>query len=370
MLLLAQAHWLAGALNPTHTACALHALGDIASTRARGRRAAQQLMQDPRVQLLLRLAVQEEPGGCAPDAGHLASSLRGLALLRAQPLPTWQAAWERRAEALALDGRFPARELCGCAWSYATLRLHAGVAWQSAAEALTVRYAEAHQLALPELAALFWASGRGAAPPGRTARLALLQAAACAADGAAAHQEALPPREVANMLWGAASWQAGLAVSPAWALQLLAACAPRLGDATPQELANIAWALAQLRAVPPDPFWPLFERTAQPLLPSFEPRHLSAVATASTRLRWTPSHSWRAAFESAAAHCAPHMQPHQAAALLRVWRTQRWGTPEQLLAAVQARVGPPMRASADQAPYSISRSSGTAETDAARTEAR
>ena len=362
---LCSAHAKAGTLNPTHVAAALHALGRVSAARrvpgggrqGKGRVAPQGgaawVIRDSRLVELLQLAVQPDAAWIA--AGHppcsatdLVSSLRGVVALRWQSSPVWRAGWEALACDRAQTHAFPPRELSGAVWCYATLGLTPGTQWATACEALLQQYAS--EMKQQELAAVCWSFGARSQPPSRATALALQRAVLKAAEAGDGDALALGPREAANILWGVARWdQPGGVPQGQWAGKVAGCVAHRLvGGATPQEVANVVWALSKLcgpfrakgESHLPASFWPHFDAASLKALPSMNARNLCAVAGAVAIMRWQPSAQWKAAFEAQTVVKAHKLCPHQARTLLGAWRRMAWTPPPEVLSLVGERLAP------------------------------
>jgi hypothetical protein len=362
---LCAAHAKAGRLNPTHVGAALHALGRVAAARrvpgggrqGRGRVAPQGgaawVIRDSRLGELLQLAVQPDAAWVA--AGHLpcsatdlVSSLRGVVALRWQSSPVWRAGWEALASERAQTHAFPPRELSGAVWCYATLGLTPGTPWAAACEVLLQQCVSG--MKPQELAAVCWSFGARSQPPSKATALALQRAVLKAAEAGDGDAQALGPREAANILWGVARWdQPGGVPQGQWAGKVAGCVAHRLvGGATPQEVANVVWALSKLcgpfrgngESHLPAHFWPHFDDASLKALPSMNARNLCAVAGAVAMMRWQPSAQWMAAFETQTLVKAHKLCPHQARTLLGAWRRMAWAPPQEVLALVGERLAP------------------------------
>ena len=361
VLALCEAHQASGLLNATHVAAALHALGRVASSRGATKRESlktrtQPWLTDARTQRLLQLAVQTDAAwtqaGHAPSsASDLVSALRGVTSLRMRVTPQWLAAWEALACERARCDSFPARELSGAVWCYATLGITPGASWTAVSEGLLEQCAD--ELKPQELAAVCWSFGARAIPPRQGAALALQNAALRAAEQASHEQDGrMGAREAANILWGVARWETPrpMPSQAAWAGQLVASMGARLEtEATPQEVANTVWALSKLCGrkgtshIPPT-FWLSFAAASTRTVPSMNTRNLCAVAAAIGCLRWKPTPMWKASFEAQVVMKAHKLDPHQARSLLYAWRCMAWMPPQTVVAAVQAQlaVTPPV----------------------------
>ena len=340
VLRLAQAHMVR--MNAIHVAAALDALGAIFVARRGSPEAAVAFARDDRTTALLELGTAL----CAQMTPRdLVASLRGCARLSHDPGSAFQAAWERAAVAQA--ARFRPRDVAGAAWCYGQIRLRAGPAWGAARDALYE--ALAPDMRPEELAAVYWGHGRLGVAPTRSSRVALgaAAAAACASD-------LMGSRELANILWGAASWSAppvhgagggsafgppGWRLTAAWAEGLAASGEPRLREASAQELANVIFGLARLGAAPERPWRDAFYAAFGIRIAdrSATPQHLAATLYALSSL--TPPRG--------GARGVPEVPP--AAWLDTFWQASRAALPRSsaqqvantFSAAARLRVAPP-----------------------------
>jgi hypothetical protein len=344
VLRLAEAHM--ARMNAIHVAAALDALGAIFMSRKGSSEAAAAFANDERTTALIELGAALAPQMSSRD---LVACLRGCARLSHDPGTAFQAAWERAAVAGA--ARFRPRDVAGAAWCYGQLRLQAGPAWGSARDALYE--ALAPDMRPEELAAVYWGHGRLGVAPTRSSRVALGTAAA-----AACASGMLGAREVANVLWGAASWATppvhgagggsafgppGWRLTAAWAEGLAASGTPRLREASAQELSNVAFAMARLGAAPERPWRDAFYAAFAVRLAdrSATPQHLAATLYALSSLTpprlggsrgvpEVPPERWLAAFWVASKGALSRSSAQQvantisAAARLRVLPPPEW----------------------------------------------
>jgi hypothetical protein len=126
--------------------------------------------------------------------------------------------------------------------------------------------------------------------------------------------------------------------------RLMDAAAQRAAEMTPQGVANVAWALARLRAPPPPRLQAALLSASSAAMGAFSPQELADVGWAVVLLRLAPAPEWAAAWLAASQSRLPHANDVAAARLLwtaarlgvtpgEEWRERAWRAVEQRLPA-------------------------------------
>jgi hypothetical protein len=139
-------------------------------------------------------------------------------------------------------------------------------------------------------------------------RLGLGRERCLAADMAAASEawaHTLPPRVLSQLLWALATL--GAPAAPDLPATVLRATGPRLREANAYDCAQLAWALARLRAAPHDAWWDAyFRRVGQVRLPGVKPWRRAPAAKNAFQ---APVVCWQSGARGACLSAVPRLHP-------------------------------------------------------------